>query len=77
MNWLYSHGGPLGLILIFNMIMMGIQRVCDILKVQEPEWIKKLGKIVSSLASWASANSVAPAIAPSKTSATESKLPSA
>lgn len=72
MNWLYAHGGPVGLILIFNMTMMGIQRICLIMKLQEPPWLQKMGQIGSSMASWASANTVTPAPSP-KPSVTDSK----
>jgi len=81
-TWISANGGLIASVVIIvgclNMILSGIQTLCNKLKVQEPSGIQKVASWVSTVSGWLSANTpttpaTTAASAPTTTSTTASK----
>lgn len=56
LEWIMAHGGYMGIVLAFNVLMSAVQSVFNALKLQEPGWLQKIGSIGAQIISWLSAN---------------------
>lgn len=64
--WIMAHGGYVGVLVAYNLLMSGVQAIFNQLKIQEPGWLQTLGSVGSTLSSWMSANTptIQPDMAP-------------
>lgn len=77
LDFLNHNGGPvssvISVLMIFNIVVSAAQKIFNQLKVAEPDWLKKIGDVGSSVTGWISANiptqrpaAVAPPVEPPK-----------
>lgn len=62
LNWISTNGGIIATVVLIvtslNVVLSGIQKICDNFKLQEPSLLQKIASVLSTVTSWLTANTV-------------------